>query len=153
MEAAMKKTIAIFLAFLLLLSSSACAKKTGFIKKEIDETEIKWTDGIAFQALSPNTEQRNLNTIIVTEKRTDFAYSITYARTGLTLYCGLVSEDGKEYAVEITGGTGRGFIKGIPEGTYYLFVRNSDYSEYEPYQNRTVNYDANGVLNYAILEK
>ena len=151
----MKKTFAIVLTFLLLLSLSACAKNTGFIKKEKDEItpDIKWTDGIAFQALSPNTEQRNLNTIIVTEKRTDFAYSITYARTGLTLYCGLVSEDGKEYAVEITGGTDRGFIKGIPEGTYYLFVRNSDYSEYEPYQNGTVNYDAMGVLNYAILEK
>ena len=152
MEAAMKKTFAIFLAFFLLLSSSACAKNTGFIEKEITP-DIKWTDGIAFQALSPNTEQRNLNTIVITEKRTDFAYSITYARTGLTLYCGLVSEDGKEYAAEITGGTDRGFIKGIPEGTYYLFVRNSDYAEYESYQNGTVNYDANGVLNYAILEK
>lgn len=148
----MKKTIAIVLAFFLLLSSSACAKNTGLIEKGITP-DIKWTDGIAFQALSPNTEQRNLNTIIITEKRTDFAYSITYARTGLTLYCGLVSEDGKEYAVEITGGAGRGFIKGIPEGTYYLFVRNSDYAEYESYQNGTVNYDANGVLNYAILEK
>ena len=57
----MKKIFALLLAFLLLPCLAACAKNTGFIEKETKETDIKWTDGIAFESLSPNTEQRNKN--------------------------------------------------------------------------------------------
>ena len=44
----------------------------------------------------------------------------------MTVVVGLRAEDGTEYSEEITGGYEGGTIKGIPAGTYEVFVRNSE---------------------------
>jgi len=76
------------------------------------------------------------------------------APLGLKLSYGLVDSNGKEYILEVVGGTGKGTFENIPAGTYHLFVRNSDYSGVPAYENPAeypdVSFDATGVLLYKV---
>ena len=114
----------------------------------------QWNDGIAFDALAPNEEILSASGIVLEEPNSTVECTIGYARTGLTLTYGLIDNDGKEYSLDVVGGHGRGSFENLPEGSYRLFVRNSDYSGVPAYENPEdfpdVSFDATGVINYKV---
>lgn len=81
-------------------------------------------------------------------------YSISWARTGLTLEYGLRSSDGVEYCSATAGGQESGQIDKIPSGTYRLFVRNTDYSGILACENPDIfpyiSFNATGAMKYKI---
>ena len=115
----------------------------------------QWTDGIAFTDLSPNEERISDFEIIFENENNSLQYSITWARTGLTLEYGLRSSDGAEYySAMAEGGHDNGQIDKIPAGTYRLFVRNTDYTGVAAYENPElfpyVSFNATGAINFRI---
>lgn len=114
----------------------------------------QWNDGIAFDALAPNEEILSASEIVLEEPNSTVECTIGYARAGLTLTYGLIDDDGKEYSLDVVGGHGRGSFENLPEGSYRLFVRNSDYSGVPAYENPEdfpdVSFNATGVINYKV---
>lgn len=120
--------------------------------EEIDSEQ--WNDAISFEVLGPKEELLSTFEIILQAPYSTVKFSIGYARLGLKLSYGLVNSDGKEYILDVVGGTDKGTLENIPAGTYRLFVRNSDYSGVPAYENPIeypdVSFDATGVLLYRV---
>lgn len=114
----------------------------------------QWNDGISFVGLGPKEEILSTFEIILHAPYTTIKCTIGHAPLGLKLSYGLVDSNGKEYILEVVGGTGKGTFEDIPAGTYRLFVRNSDYSGVPAYENPAeypdVSFDATGVLLYKV---
>jgi len=112
-----------------------------------------WKDGISSDSLSPG-ETLKSDFVIDISDGTEIDLSITWARSGLTLTYGLVSENGQEYCFEEAGGFGKAHFEDIPAGSYYLFVKNSgDYYDLPAYQNPekyNVSFEALFVMNYKL---
>ena len=113
-----------------------------------------WIDGIAFVDLGSNEEQTSDFEISLVKDINTVQYSITWARTGLTLEYGLRSSDGIEYYSSQEGGQDNGQFEKIPAGTYRFFVRNTDYTGVPAYENPAVfpdvSFEATGVINFRI---
>ena len=113
-----------------------------------------WHDGVSFDALEPNEEIVSSFEISLNKESNSVLYSITWARTGLTLEYGLRSADGTEYCNAHAGGSGNGQFQNIPAGSYRLFVRNTDYSGVPAYENPDlfpfVSFNATGAMNYKL---
>ena len=129
------------------------------LKDSSEQTTIvptsSWTDGITFADLRPNEERISNFDIVLVNETNSFEYSITWARTGLTLEYGLRSSDGAfEHCAISTGGQGNGQINQIPAGTYHLFVRNTDYTGVpaydDPDQFPDTDFNATGAINFRI---
>lgn len=83
-------------------------------------------NSIAFSELAPGQEETYSSEYYVMMDDAWFDYTITYERAAMTVVVGLRAEDGIEYSEEVTGGAEVGTIRGIPAGTYEVFVRNSE---------------------------
>lgn len=83
-------------------------------------------NSIAFSELAPGQEETYSSEYYIMVDDAWFDYTITYERAAMTVVVGLRSENGTEYSEEVTGGAEGGTIKGIPAGTYEVFVRNSE---------------------------
>ena len=154
----MKKLIVLVLALVCLVGLVGCNQD-----KQLENTELsnevgfvelapnkEWLDGIGFVELAPNTEIKSSSEITISKEDAKLAYVITYGEADLTLEFGLVATDGKEYVKEIVGGHDYGFIENIPDGTYYLIVRNIvDYTTF-PNRDESVSCNATGAINYRI---
>lgn len=126
------------------------------IQYPVDQSVIlptaQWVDGIAFTDLKPNEEVLSDFEIRFENERNSLQYSITWARTGLTLEYGLLSSDGTQYYHSTAkGGEDNGQIDKIPAGSYRLFVRNTDYTGVLAYDNPDlfpyVSFNATGAIN------
>ena len=113
-----------------------------------------WHDGVSFDELEPNEEIVSSFEIALNKESNSVLYSITWARTGLTLEYGLRSADGTEYCNAHAGGSGNGQFQNIPAGSYRLFVRNTDYSGVPAYENPDlfphISFNGTGVMNYKL---
>lgn len=83
-------------------------------------------NSIAFSELAPGQEETYSSEYYVMMDDAWFDYTITYERAAMNVVVGLRAEDGTEYSEEVTGGAEVGTIRGIPAGTYEVFVRNSE---------------------------
>ena len=150
----MKKLLALVLALVCVVGIVGCGQQEQNNNPNNisdNNNSIEWVDGIAFVELAPADEAKSSEEITLTGEKSEFAYSITYARPGLTLAFGLIAADGTEYVKEIAGGSDVGYIENIPAGTYRLIVRNSgDYTNFPSYQDGTENYNATGAINYSV---
>lgn len=116
---------------------------------------VKWQDGVVFQALAPGEVTVSSFEIVVEEDNSTLLLSIGWARPGLYLEYGIRSEDGTAYFQEKAGGHSRLQIDDIPAGTYRLYVKNSDAyhglpSYEDPQLREEVGYNADGVMLYAL---
>ena len=113
-----------------------------------------WHDGVSFDELEPDEEIVSSFEISLNKESNSVLYSITWARTGLTLEYGLRSADGTEYCNAHAGGSGNGQFQNIPAGSYRLFVRNTDYSGVPAYENPDlfphISFNGTGVMNYKL---
>ncbi len=104
-------------------------------------------NSIAFSKLSPGQEEAYFSEYQITGDEAWFDYTITYERAAMEVVIGLRADDGTEYTEEITGGDGKGTIKGIPAGSYEVFVRNSESNnDYKDTATETLN--VTGALNF-----
>lgn len=144
----MKKLIVLFLALIFAFGMVGCSKGDRIANVDLPP-DTQWLDGIGFVELAPSEEINSPAEIIVDADNSTIQFNMTYSRPGLTLEYGLQAEDGTEYSREIVGGSDEGTIENIPNGTYYLFVRNSgDYSDLPAYQDKSESFNATGAINF-----
>ena len=91
-------------------------------RMEVDKT----LNSITFSKLAPGQEETYFSEYQILGDDAWLDYTITYERAAMKVVIGLRAEDGTEYMEEITGGEGSGKIRGIPAGSYEVFVRNSE---------------------------
>ena len=104
-------------------------------------------NSIDFSELAPGQEETYFSEYHILDDDAWFDYAITYERAAMKVVIGLRAEDGTEYMEEITGGDGKGTIKGIPAGSYEVFVRNSESNnDYKDTAAETLN--ITGALNF-----
>lgn len=109
-------------------------------------------NSIAFSELAPGQEETYFSQYQIMGDDAWFDYTITYERAAMKVVIGLRAEDGTEYTEEITGGDGKGTIKGIPAGSYEVFVRNSE-SNNDHKDTTTETTNVTGALNFVAGQK
>lgn len=113
-----------------------------------DRMEVdKKLNSIDFSELSPGQEKTYFSEYQILGDDAWFDYTITYKRAALKVVIGLRAEDGTEYTEEITGGEGKGTMKGIPAGSYEVFVRNSERNN-DNKDTATETLNITGALNF-----
>lgn len=127
----------------LIYGDTSIAEETGMTKDDI-KIEL---NSIDFSELMPGNEEKYSSDYYIVCDNAWLDYTITYERAAMNVIVGLRAEDGTEYIKEITGGSDRGKIEGIPAGTYEVFVRNSE-SNTEYQDTATETLGITGAMNF-----
>lgn len=117
----LKKLAMCFIVCIFLISGCANSEEKEIYQSENLSTS-KYLDTFGFSLLPG--EQAAYSSNLSFAETTEFAYQVTWSRSGLLIKIGLVDEEGHEYLNEEVGGSSCGTIEGIPAGTYQFIVRS-----------------------------
>lgn len=94
-----------------------------YLPFQADENS-RWFDGIVYHDLAPGQEVLAERDLFLLADDTDVLFQTTYGFSEMEVEFGLRGRDGKEYAATAKGGSTRTVVRGVPAGSYQLFVRN-----------------------------